>query len=90
MWEYITMWHKAKFIEDPRWRSPGWDRWVLLPEYTDGPPPDATDSAALNHMGRHRWELIETDMVWDLPPGVTNTALGGQRRRYLFKRPLTL
>jgi hypothetical protein len=90
MWEYSAMWHKANWVSgvNPSWRANGWEGWVMAPASTPGPPADANDSEALNSMGRQGWELIESELVWDFPPGTTNTNVGGQRRRYLFKRPI--
>ena len=80
------MWHRANWVSSGQ--ANGWKEWVMAPAATLGPPPDANDSEALNAMGRQRWELIETEMIWDLPSGSTNLNTGSQRRRYLFKRPV--
>ena len=92
MWEYVTIWHQAKWIKSDKppynWLMLSrWEKWVTSPGDAEGPPPDASDSAALNFMGQRGWELIETDKVLDSPDG-TNSSSGAQRRQYLFKRPL--
>jgi hypothetical protein len=86
MWEYVSMWHKANWISNGR--ADGWKEWVMAPADTPGPQPDASDSEALNVMGRQGWELVETEIIWDMPAGGRNPSDGAQSRRYLFKRPV--
>lgn len=86
MWEYVRIWHRANWIGFRE--ADGWDRWVTLPDDVEAPPPDATDSAALNFMGRRSWELVHVELLWDLPSGTTNIDSGAQRHRYYFKRRL--
>ena len=90
MWEYVAMWHKANWVPgySSSWHANGWKEWVMAPASTPGPPIDASEGEALNFMGRQGWELIESELVWDLPPETTNLNLGSQRRRYMFKRPI--
>jgi hypothetical protein len=85
MWEYASMWHRAKWSGT---EATDWDLWVVAPEATEAPPPDVGDDVALNFMGRAGWEVVHVDLVLDMPPGVTNTVYSRQRFRYLFKRPL--
>jgi hypothetical protein len=88
VWEYVRIWHRANWTGLRQ--AKGWDAWVVLPDSIDGPPPDASDSAALNLMGRDGWELVHVDLVWDVFPGANHHTEGAQRPQYYFKRRIDL
>jgi hypothetical protein len=77
------MWHKANWVGLD---ADGWARWNMAPNEVQGPPADVSDAEALNWMGHNGWELIIVERVWDLPPGVSNTACGLYASLYRFKR----
>lgn len=83
-WEYVRFWHRANWTGHQS--ADGWDRWVTLPEGVEAPDRDADDLDALNRMGAQGWEVIWVEIIWDMPPNVTNTNYGQQRRQYLLKR----
>jgi hypothetical protein len=89
MWEYATMWHRARWEKrEGRIEVAGWDEWVMIPAGMPAPPADAGEVAALNFMGRLRWELMQVEPVSETPPRESNVA-HQERLLYRFKRPLS-
>jgi len=96
VWEYATLWHKARWPERSNSRyitrdllePAGWEQWVVTPATSDVPPPECPEIEALNFMGRLGWELVHMETIVEMPPGIDNKRYGQSRHQYFFKRRL--
>jgi hypothetical protein len=96
VWEYTSMWHKARwpergnsrYVTREMMKPDGWEKWVISPATPEAPPPNSTEIDALNFMGRLGWELVYVETIVEFPPDVTDKRYAQHHHQYFFKRRL--